>query len=315
MNTIITSTAPNSSPMMSSKEIAELTGKRHDHVIRDIKSMLEQVIGHSPDLGNEQIQGVMVEKDQRGFIKIIHLDHSHTITLITGYDARQRKKVVDRWLELESAQKPTSPSLPKTYAEALLEAGRLAQQLEVSQEREKLQQAELDAAQPKVAALTAISEAKGDLGIRDTGRVVEVGMNRVKEEMFARKWVCKEGRKIRPAHYGLTNKYCRLVERIYTDKRTGETCVSEDFKVTHKGIVRLAEIFHGKNSDITIRLRGKRERMSDADVARAIINSAQAFPEVGHPKPQRREFLRNAAMAISQVWDDMDPDAELLTIK
>lgn len=96
---------------MSSKEIAELTGKRHDHVIRDIKSMLEQVLGYSPDLGNEQIQGVTVEKDHRGFIKVIHLDHSHTITLITGYDARQRKKVVDRWLELEGDR--ASPVTPK----------------------------------------------------------------------------------------------------------------------------------------------------------------------------------------------------------
>lgn len=113
MNTVTTPSNPNSSPTMSSKEIAELTGKRHDHVIRDIKSMLEQVLGYSPDLGNEQIQGVKVEKDHRGFIKVIHLDHSHTITLITGYDARQRKKVVDRWLELEASGNPPAPSKPK----------------------------------------------------------------------------------------------------------------------------------------------------------------------------------------------------------
>ncbi|MFT8723545.1 MAG: Rha family transcriptional regulator [Acetobacter malorum] len=113
MGSIITPSAPNSSPTMSSKEIAELTGKRHDHVIRDIKSMLEQVIGHSPNLGNEQIQGVIVEKDHRGFIKTIHLDHSHTITLITGYDARQRKKVVDRWLELEHSGNSPTASKPK----------------------------------------------------------------------------------------------------------------------------------------------------------------------------------------------------------
>ncbi|MFH7813131.1 MULTISPECIES: Rha family transcriptional regulator [Acetobacter] len=125
MTSIITPSSPNSSPTMSSKEIAELTGKRHDHVIRDIKSMLEQVIGHSPDLGNEQIQGVIVEKDHRGFIKTIHLDRSHTITLITGYDARQRKKVVDRWLELEpSGNSPTPFKLKRIRKTPVLRAFR-----------------------------------------------------------------------------------------------------------------------------------------------------------------------------------------------
>lgn len=167
MNTTITASSPNSSPMMSSKEVAELTGKRHDHVIRDIKSMLEQVIGHSPNLGNEQIQGVMVEKDQRGFIKVIHLDHSHTITLITGYDARQRKKVVDRWLELE-AKPAITEETPEMLAFRAITA--LQGKLEVMEERAKLQAAMLEATQPKAEALDKLARLDGVHNLRSAAQ-------------------------------------------------------------------------------------------------------------------------------------------------
>lgn len=257
MNTVITAAAPNSSPMMSSKEIAELTGKRHDHVIRDIKSMLEQVLGYSPDLGNEQIQGVMAEKDRRGFIKIIHLDRSHTVTLITGYDARQRKKVVDRWLELEA--KPTiAPETPEMLAFRAITA--LQGKLEVMEEQAKLQAAMLETAQPKAAALDAISEAEGDIGVRDAGRELGVGQAKVSTYLIEHKWACREGRKMRPAHYGLSQKYVRLVQKTYPDRHTGETCVSDDFKITRRGLARLAILLCGTNSEPARRLNGMKEK-------------------------------------------------------
>jgi hypothetical protein len=99
---------------MSSKEIAELTGKQHKHVIRDIEAMISEIEKDGPDLDHQaKSKGYTIERDNRGYVKIIHLDHSHTITLITGYDARQRKKVVDRWLELEHSGNSPTTSKPK----------------------------------------------------------------------------------------------------------------------------------------------------------------------------------------------------------
>lgn len=110
---------------MSSRQIATQTGKRHDHVLRDIKAMLAQLYGEdgveaglpaedrhgvllerlglgidSPDLGNGLVDGIRVQRDARGFIAQIHLDYSHTITLIAGYKARVRKAIVDEWQRL-----------------------------------------------------------------------------------------------------------------------------------------------------------------------------------------------------------------------
>jgi anti-repressor protein len=84
--------------MMSSKEVAALTDKRHDHVIRDIRAMLEQI--QSPDLGSEQYQVVTLPNGMTGEIL---LDHDLTMLLITGYSVALRMKVIKRWKELEQA--------------------------------------------------------------------------------------------------------------------------------------------------------------------------------------------------------------------
>ena len=86
-----------STQTMSSKEIAELTGKRHDHVLRDIRNMVQEL--DSPKLGDEQYQEV---KDNRGYTAEILLDKELSITLVSGYSVVMRNKIVRRWLELES---------------------------------------------------------------------------------------------------------------------------------------------------------------------------------------------------------------------
>ncbi|WP_406238161.1 KilA-N domain-containing protein [Acetobacter orientalis] len=104
-------------------------------------------------------------------------------------------------------------------------------------------QAELiEEMKPKIAAHAIITEAAGDLGVRDAGREVKLGQGWVTNTMLARKWACRQGRALRPAHYGLEMGYVRLCATPYTCRVTGETKVRDDIKVTRKGIDRLAQI-------------------------------------------------------------------------
>ena len=105
---------------MSSREIAELTGKEHGHVMRDIRSMLES-------LGGQSNFGASYRNSQNKEQPMYKLPYDETVCLLTGYDAKARMAVIKRWKELE-AQK--APKIPKTYAAALLEAGRLAEIVE-----------------------------------------------------------------------------------------------------------------------------------------------------------------------------------------
>jgi hypothetical protein len=68
---------------MSSKEIAELTGKKHGHVIRDIKVMMSRL---EVDLNHL--------KDHRGFTCEILLGWEDAITLVSGYSPKARKAIV-----------------------------------------------------------------------------------------------------------------------------------------------------------------------------------------------------------------------------
>lgn len=86
---------------MSSREIAELTGKDIAHVHRDIRVMLEQ-LEDDPELDQ-----VREDKDARGYTTCFHLTQSLSMTLVSGYSVKLRKAIIDRWQELESvAAKP-----------------------------------------------------------------------------------------------------------------------------------------------------------------------------------------------------------------
>lgn len=89
---------------MSSREIATLTGKRHDHVMRDIRSMLEQLEKDAPSFGETYVDGMGRKQTQ------FRLDRLHVECLLTGYSIPLRMKVLERLTELEQTNTPQLPN-------------------------------------------------------------------------------------------------------------------------------------------------------------------------------------------------------------
>lgn len=110
----LTTFAGNSTATMSSKEIAELTGKRHDNVLADIRIMFE-------DLQSDPTEFSGVYKDQQLIDRpCFNLPKRETLILVSGYSINLRAKVIDRWQELESQQRQHQVKpLPSTYLTAL----------------------------------------------------------------------------------------------------------------------------------------------------------------------------------------------------
>lgn len=83
---------------MTSREIAELTGKQHKHVLRDIEKMFKEIDGSN--FG--PVDFLDTYKDAKGETrKQYRLDRDLTMTLVTKYDTARRYAVVRRWRELE----------------------------------------------------------------------------------------------------------------------------------------------------------------------------------------------------------------------
>lgn len=144
-------------PAMTSLEIAGLCEKRHDHVCRDIKVMLEQLNIKSP-----QIWGDYRDDLGRAY-PCFHLPKDLCLTLVSGYSVVLRKRIIDRWLELESGQQV---SVPQTLPEALRLAADLAEQ------KERLTQ-ELVAAAPKVEFVDRYCTASGSMSFRQVAKLLK----------------------------------------------------------------------------------------------------------------------------------------------
>ena len=161
-------------PMMSSKEIAELTEKHHNHVLRDIKQMLQTLdLINNPNLGCQQYQ--IFKREDNKQIKEIFLDKELTLTLVSGYNVILRHKIIKRWQELETKQTPKAPT-------TLLEALELA----IKKEKENLAlKQQLQEAQPKIEFHDTVESSNTLLSMNDFAKLltkqygVKIGQNKL----------------------------------------------------------------------------------------------------------------------------------------
>lgn len=88
---------------MSSLQIAEVTGKQHAHIMRDIRALLEQGVGQS----NFGLSSYI--NSQNKIQPCYSLTIKGCLILASGYNALLREKIINRWEELEIAAKARKP--------------------------------------------------------------------------------------------------------------------------------------------------------------------------------------------------------------
>ncbi|WP_418115306.1 phage antirepressor KilAC domain-containing protein [Sorlinia euscelidii] len=206
---------------MSSREIAELTQKEHRHVRRDISKMFNDL--EMSETGYAQI---WTDPQNGQNYEEFLLPKDLTLTLISGYNVRLRKKIIDRWIELEGAGQRSAFTVPRNLSEALRLAADQAEQIEVMK--------------PVVAAYNRLAKAQGSVCLTDAAKMCQMKPQAFIRYLNAEHWIYR--RVGSPAWIGyaehldngdLEHKYTTVQRDDGTEKITTQA------RVTAQGVTKL----------------------------------------------------------------------------
>jgi phage antirepressor YoqD-like protein len=214
--------------VMSSREIAELTGKRHPDVKRDIVSMLSDL-----KIDVSSFAHIYLDAQNRNQTEYL-LDREHTDCLLTGYSAELRMKVIRRWRELE--EQSQQPRLPTNFAEALQVAA------DQARENQRLHLV-IEQQAPKVAALEQLAGTRGSICITEAAKHLGMGPLKLFTWMAANRWIYRRTSFANWSAFQprlsaglLEHKLVRIPNNESEELKTVEQVM-----VTRRGLVVLAE--------------------------------------------------------------------------
>ena len=153
---------------MTSLEVAEVTGKEHKNVLRDIRNLLEQGV-------NELNFELVDYKDKKGEIRPMYsLTKKGCLILASGYDALLREKIIDRWEELEKKEQEKNQT-PTTYLEALKALVASEEEKERLRLESKKKDEDIERMKPKEGYFDDLVDRNLLTNFRDTAKELGLG--------------------------------------------------------------------------------------------------------------------------------------------
>lgn len=236
MNDLTIHGGDSASLTMSSREIAELTGKEHKNVMRDIRNMLDS-------LKKDRLSFERTYKDGSGREQMEYaLDRELTLTLVSGYDIPLRHRVVTRLAELEA--KPAMDPM-----QVLSDPAAMRGLLLTYTEKVLTLETKVGELAPKADALDRLATANGSFCIRDAAKTLQVQEKWLKQFMREHEWIYQ-----RPMGHGWLAYADKLKQGVMEHKTTtgeksdGSEWVDTQARITAKGMTKLSALIqeHGQ---------------------------------------------------------------------
>lgn len=229
--------------VMSSLEIAEITGKKHCHVMRDIRNILSQGV-------QESNFGLSSRKQQipNGGVKEIQcflLTPKGCLILASGYNALLREKIVNRLeeLEIQNRKNKTIQSYqiedPIKRAERWIEEERERQRLQLeNQKQEQL----LIEQQPKVVLANAITASEHSFPIKELATIlaqngVKIGPTRLRRFLVDNHYLGSRGEcYMMPRQRYIEQGLFEVIEELEYNSYYNRQELNKTVMVTGKGL-------------------------------------------------------------------------------
>lgn len=222
------------SKTMTSREIADLTEKRHDNVKRVIESCASKGVFTLPQIEETSFKGV----DGRGqTVSVYLLDKRSSLIVVAQLCPEFTARVVDRWQELEaSANQPEFNPASLSRMEIL----RLAME---SEEARVKAEAELKIAAPLAAVTERIYASQGSRNLTEAAKELKIQRKILIRILMCERWVYRRSDSAPLMAYD-DKRRAGLVEhgyRSYTNM-DGEQREASQVLITNRGLVELAKL-------------------------------------------------------------------------
>jgi phage antirepressor YoqD-like protein len=212
---------------MSSREIADLTGKEHDNVRRDVRN-LAAALSLTFEEKTEASTGGRPSK-------VYLLAKRECLILVSGYSVELRARIIDRWQQLEEAQQfdpmrtLNDPAAMRgillSYTEKVLEL-----------------QGEVEEMRPQVQALERIALSEGSLCITDAAKTLQVQPKALFSFLRSHGWIFSPHGSRGDVAYQSKLQQGLLEHKTTTVHRSdGSEKTVTQVRVTPKGLTRLAK--------------------------------------------------------------------------
>lgn len=213
---------------MSSREIADLTGKRHDNVRADIDRMANE------------LSLTFQEKSELSSggrpSKVYLLPKRESLILVSGYNLAMRAKIIDRWQQLEDAAR-FDPA--RTLSDASALRGLL---LHYAEKQIELQ-GEIEEMRPQVQALERIALSDGSLCITDAAKTLQVQPKALFAFLRSHGWIFSRGGGSDIAYQSKLQAGLLEHKTTVVTRSDGSEKTTTQVRVTPKGLARLAREF------------------------------------------------------------------------
>lgn len=214
---------------MSSREIAELTGKEHYNVKRDCNVMFSEL-----GLDALKFEGIYFDAQNRKQTEYL-LTKELVETLITGYSIKLRHAVIQRLHELEAQAQPIDPMKALSDPNALrgLLLGYSEKVIELEQQVQDMK--------PDVQALERIAKADGSLCLTDTAKALQMRPKDFIAMLNQNGWIYKRAGNSHWLGYQEKIQSGYLEHKVTEVSRgDGSIKITEQVRVTPKGLTKLS---------------------------------------------------------------------------